>query len=125
MALKNSYWNHCGTFQTAIRELEKLIPDSGSVEKPWRNVKLEQFRKASNYYYDLYNNGLMNRSRGFYRMFGVSVESFRRAGGGTYFPEWACRQVEERLDDIIIAACAEQGIAVEADNPRDNAQDRQ
>lgn len=54
---ENTYWNSKGRFQDKITALQALIPDTGVVKSPYKNKALERFRKASNAYYRLYNDG--------------------------------------------------------------------
>ena len=49
----STYWNGNGTHQAIADELEKMIPTMGECE----DKRVEQFRKAANAYYDIYNNG--------------------------------------------------------------------
>lgn len=93
-----SYWNHTGPLQHLSERLEKLVPQSGSVKDPKKNPALEKFRKASNGYYDLYNNGLCNRAAEFRSAFGFSGTTATAS------------QVEDRLNIIIIKAAKEQGL---------------
>ena len=109
---KNTYWNNNGTYQPAVVELNKLIPVEGSVDKPRStNKKLEKFRKASNCYHDLFNNGLGNCAQEFRQVFGfASSPHKRRSFRGTSFSPSFYDKVEERMDEIVLAAALEQGI---------------
>ena len=110
MSLKNSYWSNTGKYQAAIEQLHALIPVEGSVPAArGKNAKLEQFRKAMNCYYDLYNNGLGNRVREFSFVFFPSSKHKLRAGGYT---DYLYTRVEEMMDKIVLAAAKEQGIEV-------------
>lgn len=110
--LKNSYWNSTGKYQTLSDELEKSVPMMGSVEQPQKNKALEKFRKASNCYYDLYNNGLGNRVHEFRKVFGISSSHYKIGIGRTHtdFSENMYREVEKKMDEIIIDAAIEQGL---------------
>tara|TARA_R110002110_G_scaffold391765_1_gene605071 strand:+ start:98 stop:424 length:327 start_codon:yes stop_codon:yes gene_type:complete len=58
MADKNgNYWSGNGTHELLGKELDELIPGSGSVDDPEENPQLERYRKIVNAYYDLFNNG--------------------------------------------------------------------
>lgn len=92
--LPGSYWAGRGKFQSLCNELHKRIPRFGGVVSP----KLEKFRKASNCYYDLYNNGLGNRAAEFRKVFGFA---------GT---KATAEAVERKMDSITLAAADEQGI---------------
>lgn len=121
--LKNSYWNHNGTFQSAAAELNELIPVEGSVDKPRStNRKLERFRKACNCYHDLYNNGLGNRAQEFRTVFGFASSYFSQhsnfnRGARSFSPSMYIK-VEKLMDYIVAEAAQEQGVAVAADHPR-------
>lgn len=53
---KGIYWNHEGKHQSYVEALNSYTPSEDKVE----DTTLELFRVASNLYYDLYNNGLVN-----------------------------------------------------------------
>lgn len=110
-----TYWEGNGVRQAVSKQLEALIPASGSVEHPRKNKALERFRKASNCYYDLYNNGLCNRSAEFRTVFGMASTRFwnsRRDRFGDFTQELYDR-VEITMDNIIYDAAIEQGIPLE------------
>ena len=113
--MENTYWNRTGTHQNLVEKLNKLIPTMGEI-KGSKNRQLEKFRKASNAYYDIFNNGGCNRSgsiRGFFG-FGMSSmsEVHRDAYGNTRRYNWNAihEKVEPIMDKIILAASAEQNI---------------
>lgn len=114
--LKQSYWNKQGTFQNAVDQLNLLIPAEGSVDKPRStNRCLEKFRKASNCYHDLYNNGLINRASEFRKVFGIRSSAYHTGRG----LDWGLYVAAERvMDDIVLAAAQEQGIAVDVADSR-------
>lgn len=101
----NSYWNNTGTYQTLSAALNELVPDSGTVENPEDNPKLERFRKMSNAYYDLFNNGGGNPVRGTSKFFPGTITKARQN-------DWdSCYAVTEpKMDKCITAACKEQGL---------------
>lgn len=110
-----SYWNSTGKFQTFIEELQSLIPASGAVEYARsKNKCLERFRTASNAYYDLFNNGGMNRMNEIRRIFGLCQRDFY--SGSSYKcrqrPDFdrAMRIVEPVMDEIVLNAIVEQGL---------------
>jgi hypothetical protein len=107
--MQNTYWNNNGTYQSTADKLQELIPVEGDI-KGASNKALEKFRKAVNCYYDLYNNGLCNRARSFAAVYGISASIYGSYGRG-YSPA-LYRKVEERLNEIIEAAAAEQGIGL-------------
>jgi hypothetical protein len=103
-----TYWNTRGKYQREAEELHAMIPADGQVVNPRGNIALERFRKASNCYYDLYNNGLCNRAAEFRSVFGF---------GGTFIAKSrftdaeAIAKLDAAMDTIIRAAAQEQGIA--------------
>jgi hypothetical protein len=103
MSSKASYWNNSGLYQALSTQLAALIPTEGSVDNPRTTNKcLEKFRKASNCYYDVFNNGLCNRAAEFRQVFGF---------GGTYIPKtpsYHCDRLEAKMDEIILKAAQEQ-----------------
>lgn len=110
-----SYWNSTGKFQTFIEELHKRIPASGAVEYARsKNKCLERFRAASNAYYDLFNNGGMNRMNEIRRIFGLCQRDFYESGNyqGMQRPNFdkAMRIVDPVMDDIVLNAIVEQGL---------------
>ena len=108
-----SYWNGTGTHQALIDSLRALIPVSGSVPHVRRNRALERFRRASNVYYDIFNNGLCNRSREFYPVFrfGHSYYGWRRGGYWEHDRRFYER-LEDTMDQIIMDAAHEQGVVI-------------
>ena len=69
-----TYWCSKGKYPELNEALQKLIPAEGPVANAKKNRALEKFRKASNCYYDLYNNGLCNRATEFRGVFGFGGE---------------------------------------------------
>ena len=74
--LKNTYWGNQGKYQKSTKKLHKRTPPRGSVNQPRKNRWLEKFRKATNCYYDLYNNGLCNRANEFRLVFGIASSKY-------------------------------------------------
>lgn len=101
-----TYWGNKGKYQALANKLDELIPTQGSVCDPAKNKALEKFRKASNAYYDLYNNGLCNRASEFRKVFGFGGTWIAKQG----FPYY--QKLEDKLDEIILAAAKEQGIKI-------------
>lgn len=109
-AIKNTYWNHKGRHQAASTELAKLIPSEGAVDHPrGKNRALDKFRRASNCYYDLYNNGLINRGAEFRGVFNIRTSQYR-TGNSYGFRTQMYTITEAAMDEIIQAAAAEQGL---------------
>ena len=112
--MSNTYWNHSGKFESAANVLSNMIPAMGEVPNPRKNKALEKFRKASNCYYDLYNNGLFNRAQEFARIFKIPSSRYRRGRwDGRGFYEEMYTLVESAMDDIVQRAAIEQGISLE------------
>lgn len=111
--MANTYWNSNGKYQFVGDLLNKRIPREGEVSEPKKNPALEKFRKASNVYYDLYNNNLCNRAAQFKSMFGIATSSNRYLGKyGWVYSEHLFATVETRMDEIILAAAIEQGFTL-------------
>lgn len=105
----NTYWNHKGQEQQKADALKKLVPASGAVVNPQKNKALEKFRKASNAYYDLYNNGLCNRARSFSRVFGIPANEYKfKTTYSWEFAEIVYVTAERKMNDIIANAWEEQ-----------------
>jgi hypothetical protein len=110
-----TYWSGKGRYEKAGKALQKMIPASGSVDQPKKNPRLEKFRKASNCYYDLYNNGLGNRAGEFSKVFGIrsSIYKYRDGRYGHSYERHMYDLVEAEMSAIIAEAAAEQGIDLE------------
>lgn len=120
MTNENTYWAHNGKYQQFLSKLESLIPCESSVETPHKNKMLERFRKASNCYYDLYNNGLCNRAREFAGVFGIRSSDYkfqqRKWNGRIWvkyrqFDDALYSELEPKMDQIVLAAAKEQRIS--------------
>ncbi len=107
-----SYWNSKGGYQHIADMLCDRIPAEGACTNPrTKNKALDKFRRACNCYYDLYNNGLINRHAEFRRMF-PDVYMYK----GTYgyeISETRLQTLEEEMDAIVFAAGIEQGLIIE------------
>lgn len=107
--MQTSYWNNNGKHQSIADRLATLVPAMGSVASG--NPKLERFRRASNCYYDLYNNGLCNRAKEFFHVFKFRSSDYRVYGiRGTDFNRSIFPAVEAVMDQIILEAGNEQGV---------------
>lgn len=108
----STYWENKGLYQAEADALEKLLPSFGEVpDNKVTNKYLEKFRKAVNCYYDLYNNGLCNRAREFsmvFRIPGVPKEIKARYGYADLISKATEAAIEAKMDEIILAAYAEQ-----------------
>ena len=109
--LFSTSWGIHEGFKTAVDKLNELLPFEGKCEFPkTKNKHLEKFRRAQNAAYDLFNNGLCNKSRLFRDIYGWSV-GYRDTSYANRmtWSHWENR-VEEVLTPIIIAAAIEQGV---------------
>lgn len=106
MSKQRTYWEGHGTLQKLYTKLQKLMPLENSVKHPRKNKALEKLRKASNCYYDLFNNGLCNRATQFRQVFGFSGREIEKSLQYNLY----CEPLENTMDDIILAAAKEQGI---------------
>jgi len=98
-----TYWGNQGEYQKEYDKLHELIPVSGEVNDKNNNKALEKLRKASNCYYDLYNNGLCNRAVEFRSVFGfVGTFLVQRNDIDYHMP------LEQKMDQLILDALAEQ-----------------
>ena len=106
--LKYSYWNNRGLYQETATALEKRIPTFGKVEDAKQHPKLERLRRATNMYYDLYNNGAGNTHTGMHRGFkgllGVSIVLARD------FYRRDLLTIEASVDRLVKDAAAEQNV---------------
>ena len=112
--LEKSLWNGKSPYSEWANELRELVPVEGEVEHhQYRNRALEKFRKATNCYYDLYNNGLCNRGRAFSKVFGITLDQYCHKRGMYHKPHKHLEDkfyglVESKFNKIIIAAVVEQ-----------------
>jgi len=104
--MENTYWGSKGKYQTLADQLTEMVPAEGSVKHPRKNAKLELFRRASNAYYDIFNNGGMNRGPAIRKIFGFTMRHYRI--GNTFLWDHIHRQTEHRMDKIILEAAREQ-----------------
>jgi hypothetical protein len=105
------YWYRSGKYQQLSEALQTRIPMQGEIENKDENPKLEEYRRVSNQYYDLFNNGLHNQPYHFKRRFGVTVveaRSILRVGGILECD--ILRTIEASVDKYILEAAAEQGL---------------
>lgn len=110
-----TYWESKGQYQNLVEELTKRLPPFDSVPNAkTSNKHLEKFRKAQNCYYDLYNNGLCNKAREFsivFRIPGVPREIKQNYRYNTLVCKTTEELIDAKMDEIILAAAKEQGIA--------------
>jgi hypothetical protein len=100
-----TYWCSKGKYPELNEALQKLIPAEGPVANAKKNRALEKFRKASNCYYDLYNNGLCNRATQFRNVFGFGAAR-------SELTQEIIDRTEDGINQIILLAAKEQGIAI-------------
>ena len=107
-----SFWNNNSDMQDLADELSSLVPAMGPVPDPRKNKALERFRRASNCYYDLYNNGLDNRRQEFYRLFKIRVSDFYKYSFRRRDIDFdkIMPVVEPVMRQFVLDAAAEQGI---------------
>ena len=101
--MKISYWNGNGHRQEWADRLFAMIPAEG----PVKNGQLERFRKASNAYYDIFNNGGGNRAASIAGFFGKEVNNILREGmgrGRTIDWDRVSQIVDPKMDKIIFSA---------------------
>lgn len=117
MNMENTYWNNKGTHQELNVQLEKLIPMSGDI-KGSKNRQLERLRKASNAYYDIFNNGGCNRMRSISKFYGTEVTHllnmmWKDRRYFNYLDGWnkIHAVVEPIIDEMILVAAKEQNIS--------------
>lgn len=109
MAYPNEcFWNSNSPLQPLADELRALIPAEGEVPNKKQNPALERFRKASNCYYDLFNNGLCNRAREFYHVFKITSSHYRQGEWG--YNNRLYEVVEPVMEQIVMDAMAEQAV---------------
>lgn len=116
--MEKTYWNNCGTYAEAVAKLQTLIPDEGACSSATtKNKALDRFRRASNCYYDLYNNGLCNRAREFNGLFNIDAKSrrycFTSQHGYTKWYSEFYAAIEVIMDRFVLAAAIEQGLITE------------
>jgi hypothetical protein len=104
----------CKNLEPAVDALNDLIPMDGPCVNPVKNRKLDQFRKAQNVVYDIFNNGLINRGKSL-KCMGLQKHDLDLPWSRhnyNYPGNWD--QIEEVLTPIfkqkIYDACKEQGI---------------
>lgn len=105
LAYESTYWNHKGKYEDLNAKLRRLVPFQGPVVNAEAHPALERYRVASNYYYDLYNNGLGNCREEFELFFG-----FDALEHGEELTRRFVNKVERAIDRIILAAAKEQGL---------------
>ena len=109
--LFSNTWGMNQGFSHLNNNLNDLLPLMGRCEFPnSKNKHLEKFRRAQNAAYDLFNNGLCNKSRLFKDIYGWSV-GYRETSYANRmtWSHWEDR-VEEVLTPIILEAAKEQGV---------------
>ena len=113
--MENTYWNRKGNYENLVAELQKLVPDMGEIAGS-KNRKLEKFRKASNAYYDIFNNGGCNRGASIRTIFGFGMTTMSEVVWGEYGKyrkyNWNAIHaiVEPIMDKIILDAAREQDV---------------
>ena len=100
-----SYWTGEGRYQNEYNELHNLIPREGEVEKGMcKHVSsLERLRKATNSYYDVFNNGGGNRDHATSKFFPGVLQSIRHNHKWGYSIDWDYVKniCDEKMDTVI------------------------
>lgn len=103
--MRKTYWRGAGTYEELSQKLEAMVPAEGQVPNPETNRWLERFRKMSNAYYDIYQNGGGNaHRRASYYFKGASSLAMAR--------QWddVAEITEPLMDRSILKAAKEQGL---------------
>jgi len=110
--MNKTYWFHNGKHQAKANVLDKLVPTEGPCSDS--TPQLENFRVASNYYYDIYNNGGCNYAKHIRNFFGLPVPDFdledldeEDCSDIAEFSESQTKLVEAAMDRIVLAAFKE------------------
>ena len=106
--MKISYWNNNGKYQALVSDLQKLIPTEGAIPDAGEHKELETFRIASNCYYDLYNDGLMNCASKFRKVFGIASSKYQLKDQEYDFSDSLYELTEAKMDEIIWEAAVEE-----------------
>lgn len=116
MTEQSTYW--AGKHKELVEALNARVPREGEVDR--KQPALERFRKASNAYYDTYNNGCCNwQNRGkampaLCKRYGM--QTIRKSDmvvwgyRGTQYNDAGLARLEQLLDLVIIEAAQEQGL---------------
>ena len=111
--MENTYWNSNGTHQALADELAKLVPVMGEI-KGSKNKELERFRKATNAYYDIFNNGGINRGRSIGKIFEGAMFYLKERQRFSHSDRSIWDRIhmitEPKMDAIILTAAKEQGL---------------
>lgn len=106
-----AYWNNTGTHQELANRLQALVPLEGPCEFPRsKNKALDKFRRASNAYYDIFNNGGCNFGPLIRDIFGISMSYFKSYSVPMYRWEDIHNKIAPIMDEIILATAREQGL---------------
>jgi len=105
-----SSWGVNKKLQKVYNKVRKNIPLVGEVDNKKENPKLEKLRKAENYAYDLFNNGLANYRSEFLRFYKIPSHSIPRHGSNwsSYVWDELEQEVEPVLSQVLIDAYIEQ-----------------
>lgn len=110
-----TFWSNKHPLSGVASKLNDLVPFEGPVTNPGKNRALEKFRRASNAYYDIFNNGGGNRGRAISHYFGQDVlGELRPNRWGSRRPnwDWIHRDTEPVMERIVIAAALEQDLTL-------------
>lgn len=108
--MEKTYWNNNGSYQDLSVALRNMIPDEGRVKEPRKNAKLDLFRRASNCYYDIFNNGGCNRRAEIRNIFDIRFSYTAYSDRNPNRWDNIHATVEPIMDKIILEAASEQGL---------------
>uniref|UniRef100_A0AAU8HY73 Uncharacterized protein n=1 Tax=Rhizobium phage LG08 TaxID=3129229 RepID=A0AAU8HY73_9CAUD len=113
--MKVSFWNGNHKLSKVVHALDDLVDNKADFEtgeiKGSKNKHLNNFRKASNAYYDIFNNGGMNRARLINSIFGLSssrVKTYVRCNMWDMLMD----HCDPIVENLVKLAAEEQGIEI-------------
>lgn len=103
-----TYWCEKGKYQKESDILQKLVPSEGEAQ----DTRIELFRRVSNTYYDIYNNGGMNIDL---KDDGIryGIHSMKSLGIDLSKTEELIENIEDDDDNLFEASCVEIDIAMD------------
>ena len=94
-----SSWGVHKKLQKVYDKVRKKVPAVGEVEDKKKNPKLERLRKAENYAYDLFNNGLANYRSQFLRFY--KIPSHQVPAYGSYWHSYIWDELEQQVEPVL------------------------
>ena len=103
-----TYWCEKGKYQKESDILQKLVPSEGEAQ----DTRIELYRRVSNTYYDIYNNGGWNLDL---KEDGIryGLHNMKSLGIDLSKTEELIEKIEEDRDDLFDASCVEIDIAMD------------